>query len=67
MELRKPFQGVWNIIRFNWHFYVVAFVVIFISFLIKGLCKYLLYAIYVAKIEKGNKIIIEERDIYKVS
>lgn len=21
---RKPFQGVWNIIRFNWHFYVVA-------------------------------------------
>ena len=22
--LRKPFQGVWNIIRFNWHFYVIA-------------------------------------------
>lgn len=22
--MRKPFQGVWNIIRFNWHFYVVA-------------------------------------------
>ena len=22
--LRKPFQGVWNIIRFNWQFYVMA-------------------------------------------
>ncbi len=21
---RKPFQGVWNIIRFNWHFYLIA-------------------------------------------
>ena len=26
MELnRKPFQGTWNIIRFNWHFYVISF------------------------------------------
>ena len=24
-KLRKPFQGVWNIVRFNWHFYVFAF------------------------------------------
>ncbi|RZK52429.1 MAG: hypothetical protein EOO91_19350 [Pedobacter sp.] len=23
--LRKPFHGVLNIIRFNWHFYVLAF------------------------------------------
>jgi ubiquinone/menaquinone biosynthesis C-methylase UbiE len=23
-KIRKPFQGVWNIIRFNWHFYVLA-------------------------------------------
>lgn len=22
--LRKPFQGVWNIVRFNWHFYVLS-------------------------------------------
>ncbi|MBK7969925.1 MAG: methyltransferase domain-containing protein [Bacteroidetes bacterium] len=30
MEIkRKPFQGVLNIIRFNWHFYAVAGVVIF--------------------------------------
>ncbi|QMU63170.1 MAG: methyltransferase domain-containing protein [Flavobacteriaceae bacterium] len=32
-KLRKPFQGVWNIIRFNWHFYIIAFVIIFGSFL----------------------------------
>jgi|TARA_B110000261_G_scaffold160329_1_gene199757 ubiquinone/menaquinone biosynthesis C-methylase UbiE len=23
-KVRKPFQGVFNIIRFNWHFYVIA-------------------------------------------
>lgn len=23
--MRKPFQGTWNIIRFNWHFYLIAF------------------------------------------
>ena len=29
MELtRKPFQGVWNIIRFNWHFYVLSLCII---------------------------------------
>lgn len=22
--MRKPFQGVWNIIRFNWHFFVLS-------------------------------------------
>ncbi|WP_316766815.1 methyltransferase [Pedobacter frigiditerrae] len=27
-HLRKPFQGILNIIRFNWHFYVLAFVLI---------------------------------------
>jgi ubiquinone/menaquinone biosynthesis C-methylase UbiE len=24
-QIRKPFQGVWNIIRFNWHFYILSF------------------------------------------
>lgn len=28
---RKPFQGVINIIRFNWHFYIIAFAVIAIA------------------------------------
>lgn len=23
-QMRKPFQGVWNIIRFNWHFYILS-------------------------------------------
>lgn len=22
---RKPFEGVWNVVRFNWHFYVIVF------------------------------------------
>lgn len=25
-KMRRPFQGVWNIIRFNWQFYVLAIV-----------------------------------------
>ncbi|HET7116624.1 MAG TPA: methyltransferase [Hanamia sp.] len=25
---RKPFQGVTNIIRFNWHYYIIAFILI---------------------------------------
>jgi ubiquinone/menaquinone biosynthesis C-methylase UbiE len=34
--IRKPFQGVLNIIRFNWHFYVIAFfIVLFLIFVAK--------------------------------
>ncbi len=22
--IRKPFQGIWNVVRFNWHFYLLA-------------------------------------------
>ncbi len=31
--LRNPFEGVYNIVRFNWHFYVLAFAVIFLLLL----------------------------------
>ena len=34
-KLRKPFQGTWNIIRFNWHFYVLAFSAVIILLLLK--------------------------------
>jgi len=32
--VRKPFQGVWNIIRFNWPFYVLAAGLLLILFLL---------------------------------
>ncbi len=32
--MRKPFQGVLNIIRFNWHFYVLSMVLVFIAVLL---------------------------------
>lgn len=32
-KLRKPFQGVTNIIRFNWHFYILSLVVLCALFL----------------------------------
>ena len=31
--VRKPFQGVWNIMRFNWHFYVLAIIISIILFI----------------------------------
>lgn len=34
-QIRKPFQGVLNIIRFNWHFYVIAFSLVLILILIE--------------------------------
>ena len=34
--MRKPFQGVWNIIRFNWQFYVLSFVAVIILFLFRN-------------------------------
>lgn len=38
MELaRKPFQGVFNIIRFNWHFYLIALVTLFVLILLSPL------------------------------
>ena len=32
-KMRKPFQGVWNIVRFNWHFYVLSFGILFLLLL----------------------------------
>lgn len=38
MELtgRKPFQGISNIIRFNWHYYIIAFIAITALFLTRN-------------------------------
>ena len=32
--LRKPFQGVWNIVRFNWHFYAIIVLFLFILYIL---------------------------------
>ena len=34
---RKPFQGVSNIIRFNWHFYLLALVMVSLLLWLAGL------------------------------
>lgn len=34
--MRKPFQGVWNIIRFNWQFYILAIVSIIVLLLLRN-------------------------------
>ncbi len=35
-KMRKPFQGVFNIIRFNWHFYVIALCLVLSIFFISS-------------------------------
>lgn len=45
--MRKPFQGVWNIVRFNWHFYVLSlgvllFLLLLSNYTISALRLYLL-------------------------
>ncbi len=35
-KIRKPFQGVWNIIRFNWQFYVLAIISTVVLFLFRN-------------------------------
>jgi len=32
-QIRKPYQGIWNIVRFNWHFYVLALGVLAVIFI----------------------------------
>jgi len=34
--MRKPFQGVWNIIRFNWHFYILAIALVALLLLLRA-------------------------------
>ncbi len=44
--MRQPLQGVLNIIRFNWHFYAIAFgAILFLSFLANYLHQQYLYII----------------------
>ncbi len=33
-QMRKPFQGVWNVARFNRHFYLITFAALSLIFLI---------------------------------
>ncbi len=34
--LRKPFQGIWNIVRLNWHFYLLSIVLVLSISLLNG-------------------------------
>lgn len=35
-KIRKPFQGLWNIVRFNWQFYVLAIVLTVMLLLLRS-------------------------------
>ena len=35
--MRKPFQGVWNIMRFNWHYYVLSIVATIVLLLLRNI------------------------------
>lgn len=35
-KIRKPFQGVWNIVRFNWHFYILSLGILLVLLLLSN-------------------------------
>ncbi|MGI8467634.1 MAG: class I SAM-dependent methyltransferase [Pyrinomonadaceae bacterium] len=35
-QMRKPFQGVWNVVRFNWHFYLLSGIGLLLVFLLSN-------------------------------
>lgn len=51
-QVRKPFQGVWNVVRFNWHFYLFAFIflsgILLLGFFVDSLKTYSLILFFVA-------------------
>jgi len=34
--VRHPFQGIWNIVRFNWHFYLLSILLVFLICFLNG-------------------------------
>ena len=58
-KVRKPYQGVTNIIRFNWHFYVIALVFVLLALYVS---KYLNFPnnliIYLLCIAIGTSLLI---------
>jgi SAM-dependent methyltransferase len=57
--MRKPFQGVLNIIRFNWHFFVIAIILISILVITANYCSYpIRWLIYTACAFVSASIII---------
>ncbi|RAV97716.1 methyltransferase [Pseudochryseolinea flava] len=45
--VRKPFQGVLNIVRFNWHFYLIASAVVVALFILCAFVDSAMYWIYI--------------------
>jgi hypothetical protein len=57
--IRKPLQGVTNIIRFNWHFYVIALAIVSLLIVVDGLFDNVLQAyIYIVCALVTGSIII---------
>ncbi|MGJ4786818.1 class I SAM-dependent methyltransferase [Leptospira koniambonensis] len=44
--LRGTYQGVWNVVRFNWHYYAISFFILFGSVSISALLPKLQYFFY---------------------
>jgi len=70
-SLRKPFQGVLNIIRFNWHFYVVALLLITLllvfTFLKPSVYNLYLYLFIAAAILGTSLSLLASYYIYDIS
>jgi len=65
--LRKPFQGVANIVRFNWHFYLLALVLMLILLLLKMAAAGLILLVLLAETLLVSYYIYDVSGLYNMS
>jgi len=65
-SMRKPFQGVGNIIRFNWHFYLIASVIFLFLLLIKWYVILLVLLAIVSVSLLASFYIYDRSDLYEM-
>jgi SAM-dependent methyltransferase len=66
-SMRKPFQGVGNIIRFNWHFYLSALVLVVILLLLKMMMGGLILLVVLAETLLVSYYIYDVSGLYNMS
>jgi hypothetical protein len=65
--LRKPFQGVWNIVRFNWHFYLLVLMLGVILLALKMVIAPLILLVILAETLLVSYYIYDLSGLYKMA
>lgn len=66
-SIRKPFQGVGNIVRFNWHFYLSALVLVLVLLLLKMVAAGVILLVVLAETLLVSFYIYDVSGLYNMS